>query len=59
MFWKEKINSADSHLEQLNKRAMKGNESAMKWNKSAMKWIKALLEMHKCPEIIAGANFSF
>ncbi len=90
MFWKknwiarwptlEKINkSADSHLEQINKSALKGNKSALKEKKrkryenmkelwkyeSALKaWkrfesLNALLKMHKCPEIIAGANFSF
>jgi hypothetical protein len=37
MFWKKKINSADSHLENLNKRPLKENESALKENKSALK----------------------
>jgi hypothetical protein len=42
MFWKEKINSADSHLEHLNKSAIKGNKSTTKGNKSAMKYESAL-----------------
>jgi hypothetical protein len=35
MFWKKKLNSADSYLEHLNKSALKENKSAMK-HESAM-----------------------
>jgi hypothetical protein len=42
MFWKKKINSADSHLENLNKSALKENKSALKNNESTLKNNKAL-----------------
>jgi hypothetical protein len=37
MFWKKKINSADSHLEYLNKSALKEIKALWKKNKSALK----------------------
>ncbi len=37
MFWKKKVNSADSHLEKLNKSALKENKSTMINNESALK----------------------
>jgi hypothetical protein len=37
VFWKKKINSADSHLEILSESALKENKSALKNNKSTSK----------------------
>ncbi len=42
MFWKEKINSADSHLEHLIKALCKKIKALCRKNKRAMKYDNAL-----------------
>ncbi len=56
MFLKKEINSADSHLEKVNKSALKGNKSALKekpWKHYEN--MKALWKIWKRPENLKSA----